>query len=145
LKNKIPIFIVVLCLAFACRNKSSERQNNVPDSSDVYDDDEERDTIDVFSNERFRNVFVEKIGDSTFKVSGQAQVFEAAFSWTVEDDQGEIKKGHAMTNAGAPEWGNFEFETSIARKDSNSVLHLILFESSPKDGSRQHELPIPLY
>jgi hypothetical protein len=49
-----------------------------------------------------------------------------------------------MTDAGAPEWGNFEFTIDVTKKRGNSTLTLILFESSAKDGSRQYELPIAL-
>jgi hypothetical protein len=114
------------------------------DSAAILDDYEKPDTIDLFSSDRFRDVSVKKTGDTTFEVSGKAQVFEAAFGWVVEDGHNEIKKGHVMADAGAPAWGNFSFQLTAAKKDSNSVLMLILFESSPKDGSRQHELPIVL-
>jgi hypothetical protein len=49
-----------------------------------------------------------------------------------------------MTDAGAPEWGNFNFVIEVAKQRSNSTLHLILYETSAKDGSRQHLLPIKL-
>ncbi|MBK7232918.1 MAG: hypothetical protein IPH93_11830 [Saprospiraceae bacterium] len=49
-----------------------------------------------------------------------------------------------MTDAGAPEWGNFEFGIHVQKKRANSTLTLVIFESSAKDGSRQNELPIPL-
>jgi hypothetical protein len=63
----------------------------------------------------------------------------------VEDGHDELKKGFQMTDAGAPAWGNFTFNIEVKKKRPNSTLTLILFESSPKDGSRTHELPIPLY
>jgi hypothetical protein len=50
-----------------------------------------------------------------------------------------------MTDAGAPAWGNFSFTVDAPKKNANSTLHLILFELSSKDGSRQYELPILLY
>ena len=50
-----------------------------------------------------------------------------------------------MTDAGAPEWGSFEFTIKVHKKRDHSTLTFVLFESSPKDGSRQHELPITLY
>jgi hypothetical protein len=98
-----------------------------------------------YSNKRFRDVTVERIGKDEFVVRGQAQVFEAAFSWIVEDGHEELKKGFQMTDAGAPAWGNFEFKLNAPKKRDNSTLTLILFESSAKDGSRQDELPIVLY
>lgn len=102
------------------------------------------DTVDAYSNQRFKNVYVEKLSDTSWRVVGQAQVFEAAYSWVVEDGHNELLSGYGMTDAGAPAFGNFEFTLNVAKKRPGSTLHLILFESSPKDGSRQHELPVPL-
>lgn len=99
----------------------------------------------AYSNKRFKDVTVEKVGQDTFLVRGQGQIFEANFNWVVEDGHEELKKGFQMTDAGAPEWGKFEFTISVHKKRKNSTLTLILFESSPKDGSRQYELPITLY
>jgi len=99
----------------------------------------------TYSNKRFKDVTVERIGQDTFLVRGQGQIFEANFSWIVEDGHDELKKGFQMTDAGAPEWGKFEFAINVHKKRENSTLTLILFESSPKDGSRQYELPITLY
>jgi len=98
-----------------------------------------------YSNKRFREVTVERTGTDKFLVRGQGQIFEANFSWIVEDGHEELMKGFQMTDAGAPEWGKFEFTITVPKKRENSTLTLILFESSPEDGSRQHELPIALY
>ena len=84
------------------------------------------------------------ITQNKFEVNGKAQVFEAAFSWVVEDGHNELKTGHEMTDAGAPAWGNFKFAVDAEKKDEYSTLTLILFEVSAKDGSRQYELAIPL-
>lgn len=99
----------------------------------------------IYSNERFKDVRAEKTGEHTFLVTGKGQIFEANFSWVVEDGHEELKQGFQMTDAGAPEWGNFSFTVDVPKKRPNSTLHLVLFESSAKDGSRQYELPIPLY
>jgi len=99
----------------------------------------------VYSNQRFKDVTVEKLDGDSFRVKGRAQVFEANLSWVVEDGHEELKKGFQMTSAGAPEWGEFVFTVDVQKKRPNSTLTLILFESSAKDGSRQFELPIPLY
>lgn len=96
------------------------------------------------SNQRFREVTIERLADDKFRVKGQGQIFEASFSWVVEDGHYELAEGFATTDAGAPEWGNFDFTLDVPQKDANSTLTLILFESSAKDGSRQHELLIPL-
>lgn len=99
----------------------------------------------VYSNARFKEVRVEKIGDHQFRIQGKGQIFEASFSWVVEDGHKELKNGFQMTDAGAPEWGNFDFTLDVSKKRPNSTLHLILFESSARDGSRQFELPLLLY
>lgn len=99
----------------------------------------------IYTNERFKEVTVEKTGDHKFLVKGKGQIFEASFNWVVEDGHEELKKGYTTTDAGAPEWGNFSFTIDAPKKRANSTLRLILFESSAKDGSRQYELPILLY
>jgi hypothetical protein len=99
----------------------------------------------TYSNERFKQVTIKMIGEHRFKVQGKGQIFESSFGWVVEDGHEEIQKGFQMTDAGAPEWGNFNFTVDVAKKRINSTLHLILFEASAKDGSRQHALPIRLY
>jgi hypothetical protein len=99
----------------------------------------------IYSNQRFKEVTVEKIAEHKFLVQGKGQIFEASFNWVVEDGHEEIKKGFQMTDAGAPAWGNFKFTIDVQKKNPNSTLHLILFESSAKDGSRQYELPVTLY
>ena len=85
------------------------------------------------------------MANDKFLIRGQGQIFEANFSWIVEDGHEELKQGFQMTDAGAPEWGKFEFVINVPKKRENSTLTLILFESSPKDGSRQYELSITLY
>ncbi|WP_332736191.1 Gmad2 immunoglobulin-like domain-containing protein [Flavihumibacter sp.] len=99
----------------------------------------------TYANTRFRDVRVERIGEDSFLIRGQGQIFEANFNWIVEDGHEELKKGYQMTKAGAPEWGNFEFGIRVQKKRANSTLMLVIFETSAKDGSRQYELPIVLY
>jgi hypothetical protein len=101
-------------------------------------------TPKVYNNKRFRDVRVEKTADHSYRITGEAQVFEAAFSWVVEDGHNELKQGHEQTDAGAPEWGKFSFTVNVAKRRPNSTLMLILFEASAKDGSRQYELPVVL-
>lgn len=101
-------------------------------------------TVKKYANERFRNVTVEQVNAGEFRAKGEGQIFEASFSWVVEDGHNELKQGHEMTDAGAPEWGRFDFTLEVAKNRENSTLTLILFEISAKDGHRQHELPIAL-
>ena len=98
-----------------------------------------------YANARFKDVGLERISETKFRIFGQAQIFEANFNWVVEDGHEELSKGYQMTDAGAPEWGKFDFTIDVPKKQANSTLTLILFETSAEDGSRQHELPIVLY
>jgi hypothetical protein len=99
----------------------------------------------VYKNARFKDVMVRKTAGHIYLITGKAQLFEAALSWVVEDGHEEIKKGFATADAGGPAWGAFRFTVDVIKKRPNSTLHLILFEASAKDGSRQHELPVLLY
>jgi len=79
----------------------------------------------------------------TFTVEGEARVFEAAFSWVLEDGHNLLAEGHEMTDAGAPEWGRFKFDVSFEHASQPNMM-LILYVSSAKDGSAEHQLVIPL-
>jgi hypothetical protein len=146
---KYTIWLPTLLL-FACTNKDQKNSTVENDTIKI-----NADTITLakpkillpktfFGNERFRKVTVEKVYDNKFRIKGQGQIFEANFNWVVEDGHEEIKKGFQMTDAGAPEWGNFDFVIEVGKVRESSTLTLILFETSAKDGSRQYELPISL-
>ena len=98
----------------------------------------------TYSNARFRNVTIEKSGENKYTVSGEGQVFEANVEWVVEDGHNELAKGFTTAEAGAPEWGRFEFIVDVKKQRENSTLMLVLFETNAEDGSRWHELPIKL-
>jgi hypothetical protein len=98
----------------------------------------------TYANTRFKDVTVMKAGENTYRIRGKGQIFEASFGWVIEDGHNELAKGFAMTDAGAPEWGKFDFTVEAKKARANSTLHLILFETSAKDGSRVYELPVPL-
>jgi hypothetical protein len=102
-----------------------------------------QDSAKEFGNARFRKVTVGKISETQYRVRGEGQIFEASFNWVIEDGHNELKNGQQMTDAGAPEWGKFDF-TIDAPETMNTSLTLILYETSAKDGSRQYELVIPL-
>jgi len=101
--------------------------------------------VPVAENEAFR-VFSPEPGTESgpsFTVEGEARVYEAAFSWTLEDGHKILAEGHEMAGMGAPEWGRFHFDITY-EKASQSNITLILFVYSAKDGSIEHELVIPL-
>ena len=145
-----PILFLLFILIISCSKKektAQEAQETVKMSDTVHL--KKAVTLDTslqqYSNERFRNVTVEKVNGATFRVKGEGQIFEASFNWIIEDGHDELKKGYEMTDAGAPEWGKFNFSVDVTKNRENSTLTLILFEISAKDGSCQHELPIVLF
>ena len=145
--------LLSLIILIACNNKEQKRTTiktdtlkTIPETTQVAKEARPDALLpNTYSNQRFKDVSVERIGKDKFLIRGQGQIFEANFSWIVQDGHEELKKGFQMTDAGAPEWGKFEFTIDVPKKRENSTLTLILFESSPKDGSRQYELPITLY
>jgi hypothetical protein len=123
----------------------AETETNSSASTDSVEVKEPDFLSEVYSNDRFKEVTVDKTGEHTFRIKGKGQIFEASFGWIVEDGHDELKNGFATTDAGAPEWGSFSFEVEVEKKRENSTVHLILFETSAEDGSRKYELPIRLY
>ncbi|NGY37082.1 sporulation protein [Flavobacterium sp. XN-5] len=149
MKIKSTIWLLSMLL-LAC-NKQNKDDSESIDTTAVNDTVQitksiapEEEMVTASSNERFRQVTVEKVGENKFRLQGQAQVWEANISWVIEDGHNELKSGFTTADAGAPEWGNFDFTIEIEKKDNYSTLILILFEESAEDGSRKHELPIPL-
>ena len=140
-------------LLFACNKKETQRNTIVndtlittPETTKVVKAEKSENLLPKqYSNERFKEVTVERIDENKFRVRGKGQIFEANFNWIIEDGHDELKTGFQMTDAGAPEWGNFDFTITVQKKRENSKLTLVLFESSAKDGSRQDELPIVLF
>ena len=150
MRLKILLSLIILT---ACKNNEQKTATVKPDTLKTIPEttqvtkESKPDTLlpKIYSNKRFKDVTVERTGKDKFLIRGEGQIFEANFNWIVEDGHEELKKGFQMTDAGAPEWGKFEFVINVTKKRENSTLTLILFESSPKDGSRQHELSITLY
>lgn len=156
---KFPALITLLCLS-ACNGNEQKTvtsqdtaksviQSPDPVTPNTTTDSSAKKEADpaakVYSNARFKEVMVKHLGGNKYQITGKGQIFEASFSWVIEDGHNELQKGYTTTDAGAPEWGNFSFTVEAKKDRENSTLHLILFESSAKDGSRQYELPILLY
>lgn len=151
MKAGIHIFsftiLTILLLACNSNEQDTDTPTTVYDSTNVPIEEPHihgNDTVDVYSNERFKNVWVEKVNDTSYRITGQAQVFEASFNWVLTNGETDIRSGYGTTDAGAPAFGHFSFEMSIPKKNAGEGLHLVLFESSAKDGSRQFELPLLL-
>jgi hypothetical protein len=154
------ICLFLLCGLLAC-NDSAKSDTGTTDSSEVENKTDsqsaspvttekpvptlEPDSTKTYNNVRFRNVKATRLEGNRFRITGEGQIFEASFGWVIEDGHKELGEGFATTDAGAPAWGKFSFEVKAEKERPNSTLHLVLFETSMKDGSRQHELPIRLY
>ncbi|SDX95917.1 Gmad2 immunoglobulin-like domain-containing protein [Paenibacillus sp. CF384] len=78
----------------------------------------------------------------SFKVKGQARVFEAAFRYSFEDGHNVLAEGNVTADQGAPEWGDFEFNVTLTRAPTSPTGVLTIYESSAKDGSHIHKLSL---
>lgn len=158
----MKLLTLLLCIIFsACNENQSDSHTNkdsakkeLPKAEKPAAPVKQPDTImapenlkpaaKVYSNKRFRNVTLKRTGSGKYTIAGEGQIFEASFSWVIEDGHNELQEGYVTTDAGAPAWGKFSFTINAVKKRPNSTLHIILFETSAKDGSRQYELPILL-
>lgn len=145
--NMYRLFFLLVIIIGACNSRVQETQ--AEEKADTVIVEKEISTppteVKVYDNVRFKDVTIKKTSEHSFLISGKAQIFEATISYVVEDGHDELLTGFVTADMGAPEWGNFSFPITITKKRENSTLTLILFESSAKDGSRQHELPMLLY
>jgi hypothetical protein len=78
-------------------------------------------------------------------VSGVARVFEANVVWRVKDQSGKsVANGHFLASLGSSAlWGTFDAHIAIPASVRGNVT-LELYEASPKDGSEQGLVAIPL-
>jgi len=79
------------------------------------------------------------------RVTGSARVFEANVSWRLSDSTGKaVANGHFNASLGSSAlWGTFDTRIPL-QANVRGNLTLELFESSPKDGSEQGLVAIPL-
>ncbi len=150
---RLTPMLFLLILLVGCSTSGEEKTATDSETTETTFDAEEttEEKADIppppeyYANDRFRDVWVERLGEHTFRIQGQARVFEATVSWVVEDGHVELKEGFVTADAGGPEWGAFDFTIEVEKIRTHSSLTLVLFELSAKDGSHQGELPIPLY
>jgi hypothetical protein len=79
------------------------------------------------------------------ELSGAARVFEANVVWRVKDGAGKvIANGHFLTSLGTSAvWGTFDTSIQLPSGFTGNAT-LELYEASPKDGSEQGLVQIPL-
>lgn len=75
------------------------------------------------------------------RVTGTANTFEATFEYELRDSAGKVVDSNFVTaTSGTGTRGTFDFTT----KAVDDVASLVVFERSAQDGSRIHEVEIPL-
>ncbi|WP_171005474.1 BsuPI-related putative proteinase inhibitor [Bacillus sp. E(2018)] len=97
------------------------------------------------NNNAFRDIhFSGK--DGTYKVSGQARVFEGSFAYSVSDGHNVFIEKNERIEKGGPDWAPFSFEVKIPEDDLpiNGTVMLELFYYSPKNGEKSGTLAVPL-
>jgi hypothetical protein len=81
---------------------------------------------------------------SPLRVSGTSNTFEATVEWLVTDWDGRIvKEGFTTATSGTGTWGTFAFEVDLSGLAPGRIT-LVVFESSPKDGSPTNVYEVPL-
>ncbi len=80
---------------------------------------------------------------SPLRVTGTANTFEATFDYELRDPAGKVlAHGFATATSGSGQRGTFDF--TIPFEAPNGVGKLVVFERSAADGSRIHQVEIPL-
>ena len=78
------------------------------------------------------------------RAKGTANTFEATFQYEVVDPSGKVVDTHFVTaTSGTGQRGTFDFTTKRYTGPSGDGA-LVVFEHSAKDGSRIHEVRIPV-
>jgi spore germination protein GerM len=79
-------------------------------------------------------------------VRGVAAVFEAQFNWALANWDGlVVAEGFAMTDNGVG-WGSFGFSIDVPYEvDAEQLASLIVFDYSPKDGTRENIREHPIW
>jgi hypothetical protein len=78
---------------------------------------------------------------SPLRSTGTANTFEATFEYELLDGEGDVvAKDFVTATSGTGTRGTFDFTTD----EFDEVATLVVYESSAEDGSRIHEVEIPL-
>lgn len=100
---------------------------------------------DAYENNAFR---IHEItgSDGNYTITGEASVWEASFMYAVSDGHDYLVEDFTTASNGAPSWGEFSIDISIPEEQLpvNGTLSIEIWEESAKDGSRLHELSLPL-
>jgi len=81
---------------------------------------------------------------SPLRATGTANTFEATFQYDLVDPAGKLLKTHFVTaTSGTGTRGTFDFTVPFT-VDRGGMGKLVVYELSAKDGSRIHEVEIPV-
>ena len=82
---------------------------------------------------------------SPLTISGEASVFEAALIWQVTDTAGRVlASGITTATAGAPGKGTFSITATYADPPSDIIGFAEVFTRSPRDGTIDEIVHVPL-
>jgi hypothetical protein len=82
---------------------------------------------------------------SPLTISGDASVFEAALIWQVTDTAGRVlASGFTTATAGAPAKGTFSVTATYAEPASDIIGFAEVYTRSPKDGTIDEIVRVPL-
>lgn len=78
-------------------------------------------------------------------ISGDASVFEAALSWRITDSAGRVlAEGNTTASGGAPGRGTYSITATFAPPASDIIGIVEVFDRSPRDGSIDEIVRIPV-
>lgn len=85
----------------------------------------------------------ELVGDEV-RVTGISNTFEAGIEWVLTDSDGLIvAEGFDMATAGTGTWGTFDLTIEVP-EDVGPRGSVIVFETSPRDGSQVNVYEVPI-
>ncbi|ORX24550.1 sporulation protein [Thermoanaerobacterium sp. PSU-2] len=112
--------------------------------------DSDKNTITSYSSQEANIIVLSPMRNnsvtSPIKVVGKARVFEAVVNIRLLDSNGNIlTQTSVQASAGAPSWGDFQADIQYNPLSTPQDGTLQVFSLSPKDGSVQDLVSIPLY
>lgn len=127
----------------ASEQKKEEAKKPRP-NTDSSPNQEENDS-ETFGNDAFRDVKA-RGQNGQYQVTGEARMFEATVSYAVSDGHIYFVEDFVTASAGGPNWGSFSIDITLDQSTipTHGTITLELFEESAQNGSRQHELFVPL-
>lgn len=85
----------------------------------------------------------EVVGDEV-RITGISNTFEGTFEWVLTDRDGRIvAEGFDTATAGSGTWGDFDVTVEVP-DDVGPRGAVIVFETSPADGSQEHVYEVPV-